>query len=887
MLFVTGFGCWQEASRYLNSKRDVLMATAAAFASASADAVAVRDQRGAYLAIRGIGAVPSIDAASLFDASNRMIANIGSGARLSGDLDITEGNRSSSALALLGTRTVSVTVPVKKGGSAVGRLSLIGEVSDLRGRLLEVLATTVSGAIIALAIGFAISLRLQRHITRPMIALTEAMAAISANHDYATRVVIDSDDEIGLLAESFNGMIGEVRERDTRLIAHRDRLEDEVAGRTQELRLAKDDAEAANAAKSTFLATMSHEIRTPMTGLLVMAELLATGDLPARSRRYAEVICRSGSALLAIINDILDFSKIEAGKMEVERVRLDVRDLADTVVALFHSRAVEKGLDLAVRFAPDVPTAVEGDPVRLQQVIGNLVNNALKFTSEGYVLIDVAFEEGDLVFAVTDTGIGIAEDKVERIFQAFSQADGSTTRQFGGTGLGLSISSRLAVAMGGAITVRSRPQVGSTFTCRVPAAVIETAPRWTSGAAEGTGRARVAVAGTATSLAVASALAKAGFALDRSDGADGAPDVLIIDGSGTCDAYLAADTSVRVVRLLGPGEVAPAGERSVAILRLPFVEADLRRWFESGDDAASDAKLQATSSVPMYPGARVLVADDTAVNREVMIEALSRFGIVPDLAENGREALDAALATGYDLIFMDASMPVLDGFEACRRLRLEEGDRRHTPVLALTAHIVGSAADAWRDAGMDGVLHKPFTMAGLQHALTSFLARAGEAAVADHPTHSGLDQPDSMLLDERVLAEIADVSRGAKHDFARRVFQLFVDHAPRSWEAAAAAAAAHDHEALASAAHAIKSMSLNIGAVMVGGAAATVESDARAGAADPVHMDALQRALTMTRTELSRRLQDLEEVAASGPTDLASHTAPGPAPDAGDGFIAA
>ena len=463
MLFVASLGLWQEATLYLNSKRDTLLATANAFAAASGEAVALQDTRAASLAIRGIATIPAIQFASLEDNFGRSIANIGSGVRLAGDLDLSDKDREATPLGLLSTGTVSVAVDVKKEGRAIGRLKLVGDVSDLWTRLTSVFLVDALGALGALAVGLGISLKLQRSITRPLITLTHVMASIQASHDYGAQVAIDSDDEIGLLAVSFNSMIGEVQERDRRLIAHRDRLEHDVAERTHDLALAKDEAEAANVAKSDFLATMSHEIRTPMNGMLVMAELLAGSELPQRQRRYAEVIARSGQSLLAIINDILDFSKIEAGKLDLEEISIALPEVVDTVITLFAERASSKGLDLAAYVAQDVPEAMIGDPVRLTQVLSNLVNNALKFTEKGHVLVSVDCADGQLRVCVSDTGIGIPADKIATIFAAFSQADQSTTRRFGGTGLGLSICKRIIDAVHGTVEVDSTEGHGSTF----------------------------------------------------------------------------------------------------------------------------------------------------------------------------------------------------------------------------------------------------------------------------------------------------------------------------------------------------------------------------------------------------------------------------------------
>ncbi len=860
----SGVSLDQQFGRYVQSRRDMLLATGGAFSAAISGPMADGDRDGVFAALRGIGEVPHLSNATARDRSGTIIGQLGYGAHLDRDPILGAGD-ATSVWSLLRSRSISVVTPVVDGGTKVGELQLVSDTGDIVEGLLATLGANMAGAGVALLAGLLVAIRLQRSITRPLTDLTVTMRHVQERHDYDMVLPPQDGHEVGTLIDGFNAMLSDIRERDLRLVRHRDRLEQDVADRTRDLQSAMTAAEEANAAKSTFLATMSHEIRTPMTGLLVMAELLASSDLPGQSRRYADVISKSGSALLAIINDILDFSKIEAGKLETERVPVDVRDVVETVVNLFYARAREKGLDLAASFAADVPLRIEGDPVRLQQVVGNLVNNALKFTQAGSVSIDVFLEGDSLSIAVKDTGIGIPADKLGRIFEAFSQADGSTTRQFGGTGLGLSIASRLSQAMRGRIEVRSDVGQGSTFTCSLSLSVVEAArawPRLTDGAAN---QAVVDVRAPATAHTLSAALRRTGYVVSMGPGSNVGVDVALqVVDAPRASSMQGHRPGTIIIGLVEPDieDLTTLSTQVDLVLHQPLLEADLRAALKSvaGREPLPVFKVtDGATAQRRYDGAKILVVDDTAVNREVMVEALRRFGIAPDLATNGLEAIAAATRTSYDLIYMDGSMPELDGFEACRRLRALEVGSRRTPVLALTAHVVGVASDAWRDAGMDGVLHKPFTVAELRKSLAAHLdcGVLGEpAAVVLDKRHTAVDV--DTLFDEGVLAEIASVSEASGQDFARRVFQLFIEHAPQTLNSARVAWAERDQEAVARAAHALKSMSFNIGARRVGGCANRVETSARGDGIAHEDIAALDKAVSDTVHSLSDRLAAMD-----------------------------
>ncbi|MFN4295500.1 MAG: EAL domain-containing protein [Brevundimonas sp.] len=826
-----------EARRQADLEVERLTQAARVIGSLSAEAIRERDRRGAFEGVRSIRQMPDVTYARIETPDGAVLAETGGGLRLSRDAQVREGERP-SLWAILTTDSLQARAPVISHGEQVGEIVLFSRAPGVRERILFALWISLAGAAVALLAGLAVAMRLTRRISGPIGALAAHMDQVQATHDYSRPADIRADGEVAELVQGFNALLAGVLDRDVRIARQVENLEDEVAARTIDLARARDVAESANAAKSDFLAVMSHEIRTPLNGILSLSDMLTRANLPARQRRHAEVIAKSGRLLLGVINDILDFSKVEAGKMEMEILPVDLAEVAEDVASLFMERARGKGLDLAVYVDPRLPE-VSADSVRLRQVISNLVNNAVKFTECGGVLIRVESDPtapDHVLFTVEDTGPGIPADRLPTLFEAFTQADQSTTRRFGGTGLGLAICDRLVRAMGGEWRLESEIGRGSRFAFSAPFHVAgEVQP-----IADLSGL-TVAVGDVGAMSAEALSLYLAAFGVRRAEPAN----ARLMFGPGP------AAMSNNAVRIALDEEDAAAD----ALLPRPLSRADLVSVLEQvsqGRAPRLDAVMeQAADDFPRFPEARVLVVDDSDVNREVAAESLSQLDVQVTLAEDGGAAIALMRVEAFDLVFMDGSMPGLDGFETTARIRAEEAQagRPRTAILALTAHVIGAGADAWREAGMDGVVHKPFTVRDLAEALQRTCAHRAVTAPPS-PPHTHQADADAVLFDPRVRADL-DAIAIRKPEFLDRVQSLYRANAPLRAREIDAALRAGDLDAVARTAHALKSMSLSLGARAVADVASMVEAQARSGGTGPdVPMKALQDVLARTMTAL-------------------------------------
>jgi signal transduction histidine kinase/CheY-like chemotaxis protein/HPt (histidine-containing phosphotransfer) domain-containing protein len=653
---------------------------------------------------------------------------------------------------------------------------------------------------------------------------------------------------------------------------------------------AKDAAEAASQAKSQFLANMSHEIRTPITGVIGMLQLLQRTELDKHQSRYAANAFTSAKTLLTVIGDVLDFSKIEAGKMELEELCFDPAEVVDTVTRLFAERAEDKGIELMYRLAQAVPRQLRGDSNRLRQVLVNLVGNAVKFTSQGEVVLscerlDSSADTTTLHFEVRDTGCGIALEKQKLIFDPFSQADNSMTRKYGGTGLGLTISRQFCQLMGGSIGLQSTAGHGSTFSFTL---AFKNSPAAAAPHLLDLRKLRVLVVDdcpTAREINREWIAAWHGQAEEAADAAEalqkleraartGQPfQVAVLDWKMPGMDGLALGQAIKARQELsatglvllssftqqGSSEIITAAGFA-AFIPKPAGKSDLYDALitaANGEFKTPNPGASALAPIlPPPPGrgsGTVLLAEDNEINREVATEMLAALGYQSRWVDNGRDAIAEWRRDRLDLILMDCQMPEMDGYEAARTIRIEEAGhphKRHVPIVALTAHATKGDRDLCLAAGMDDYLTKPLDPELLAATLAKWLPpkpaanppRGSEREFTANPTP--LDPIDYPSLLRRCMG---------KPELAARLVRTLVQQAEQDLQAIATAVQQNDAAALAASAHRLKGAAANVSAEGLRQAAAELEALGRQGATAAASALREQAQLELARLQVWRQ----------------------------------
>lgn len=726
----------------------------------------------------------------------------------------------------------------------LGQLEVETPRDVMRAGLKTIYATAISLLAAGLLLLLAIWVSIRRNITNPVAELGRHINAIRKDDDLDRKLDLGRSDEIGRLARDFDAMTTALR--DSR----------------DELTHARDNAMQLAQHKSEFLATMSHEIRTPLNGVLGMTELLLSTGLDGRQKRFAHTAHQSGEMLLSVINDILDYSKIDSDKLVLDDADIDVREIIEDLGAMFAQSTQQKSLELVcTTVPPDMPCHYRGDAVRIRQILSNLLSNAVKFTEAGEITLtasplDEQSPQSGIRFVVRDTGIGIEAEALEGIFDSFSQADRSTTRRFGGTGLGLAIARQLTRLIGGDISVTSTPGQGSVFTIDLNLKRLDRiGPTGRTGALRNIAGARILIVDdNETNREVlrhqvqswnmeAHSATNARDALSMIDQASqsGRPfDLAILDlhmpemdGSELAHKIHERSESEQLSMVMLSS--VDLSYRQHDDLR-PIISSFLMKPVRQSVLFDAIAKALVGNAIAIAPSAaspvepllhrKILLAEDNAVNREVACEMLRQLNCSIDIATNGAQAAELVRKSTYDIVLMDCNMPVADGFEATRRIRLDDRNQA-LPIVALTANALEGDRERCLAAGMDDYISKPFTLEQLAKMLELWSPSGSTPAIPD--SGMGTDEATASAIQADAIATIRGMQRDGQPDLLTKLVNLYLDSSAEDVRQLRQALSEQDSSQIKNAAHSLKSSSVNLGARNLAALCETLEKMARAG----------------------------------------------------------